>query len=183
MKDTKQKLSPLSIALHWLVAIGMIGMIFYGQYIEDLPAGPDKWQGIGLHKSIAMILLVLIVARVLWRLINKLPKPLSADAPKWQERAAVGAHLLLLLGTLLMPISGLMMSIGGGHSVAVFGWEVIAGSEDKIKWLGSLGHEIHEWGGQILLALIALHVLAALKHALIDRDGTLARMLGRRVES
>lgn len=182
MKDTKQKLSPLSITLHWLVAIGMIGMIFYGQYIEDLPGGPDKWEGIGLHKSIGMILLVLIVLRVLWRIANKLPQPLS-DAPKWQENAAVAAHMLLLLGTLLMPISGLMMSIGGGHSVAVFGWEVIAGSEDKIKWLGGLGHEIHEWSGKILLALIALHVLAALKHALLDRDGTLARMLGRRVES
>lgn len=181
MKDTKQKLSPLSIALHWLVAIGIIGMIFYGQYIEGLPSGPDKWQGIGLHKSIAMILLALIVVRIVWRIANKLPKPLS-NGPKWQERVAIAAHLLLLLGTLIMPVSGLMMSIGGGHSVAIFGWEIIAGSEDKIKWLGSLGHEMHEWTSKILLGVITLHILAAFKHAIFDRNGTLSRMIGRRIE-
>ncbi|MES9855083.1 MAG: cytochrome b/b6 domain-containing protein [Sedimenticola sp.] len=72
-----------------------------------------------------------------------------------------------------------MMSIGGGYPVGVFGFEIIARSEDKIEILSKIGHVIHGLGGKLLIALILLHIVGAIKHERIDKDGTLSRMLGR----
>ncbi len=78
-----------------------------------------------------------------------------------------------------MPISGFMMTIGGGYPVGIFGFELIAHSEDKIEILSEAGHLIHGLGGKLLIALILLHAVAAIKHERLDKDGTLSRMLGR----
>ncbi len=127
---------------------------------------------------IGIILLVAALARLLWRTNRGFLIPLSTQ-PKWQESLAHTVHWVLLLATLLMPLSGVMMSIGGGYPVGVFGFEIIARSEDKIEILSNIGHVIHGLGGKMLFALILLHIVGAIKHERIDKDGTLSRMLGR----
>ncbi|MDD1780828.1 cytochrome b [Enterovibrio sp. ZSDZ35] len=172
--------SPLSkqtIFLHWLVAISFIAVLAFGLYVEDLPKGPEKGEMIGLHKSFGFIILVLASSRILWR-VKEGPISSIPGSPSWQEKAAKGVHHLLLLATVLMPISGIMMSVGGGRGLDVFGMTLIAAGEKK-EWLGAVGHTTHEVLANIVIAAIVLHVLGALKHHLVDKDATLKRMTGR----
>lgn len=177
MRDTHEKFTLPTIGLHWLIAIAMIAMLIFGLYIEDLPRSPDKGALIGLHKSIGVLILVFAVFRVYWRHLNKFPKAIT-ELPNWQEKLAKLTHWVLLLGTLLLPISGIMMSIGGGHSIAVFGLEVFSSSGEKIDFLSEAGHIVHGFGGKLLIFFIILHVVGAIKHQVLDKDGTISRMFG-----
>ncbi len=73
------------------------------------------------------------------------------------------------------------MAIGGGHAVGVFGFEIIAGSPDKIEMLSQIGHTAHGLGGKLLILFVLVHFIGAIKHQSIDKDGTLSRMLGIKV--
>ena len=180
MKDTFEKFTLTTVSLHWIIAIGIIAMLAFGLVIEDMPRSPEKGELIGLHKSFGVLIFVLAVARIGWRVRNKFPEPLSL-MPNWQEKLAKITHWVLILGTVLMPISGVFMSIGGGHSVGIFGLELIAGSEDKIEVLSEIGKVMHGLGGKLLIGFIILHFAGALKHQFIDKDGTLQRMLGKTI--
>lgn len=178
--DKKAQFSKMTVILHWVIALAMIGMLAFGLYLEDMPRSPEKGELMGLHKSIGILVLLLASYRVIHRLINKMPRPIK-PMPEWQEKTATGTHLFLLLGTLFMPLSGVMMSVGGGRAVNVFGLELLAAG-DKIEWLRELGGIVHGFGSTLLIIVILLHVAGALKHQLIDRDGTMKRMLGSRVD-
>jgi len=179
MKDTRERLSAVTVGLHWLVAAAIIGMLAFGLYIEDMERGPDKGTMMDLHKSIGVTILALAALRILWRWRNGFPVALSA-MPRWQHIAAHAVHGLLLLATVLMPLTGIMISLGGGHGLPLFGLTLVAEGATKLEILKTIG-ESHGTIAWILIGVIAVHVLAAAKHQVIDRDGTLRRMLGRRV--
>ncbi|MEP2531026.1 cytochrome b [Shimia sp.] len=161
---------------HWVVALLMIGMLILGIYVfKVLPRGPDKGALIGLHKSIGLLVLVLGSWRVAWRLKQGF---LAALHSGWQEKLANLVHWVLLAGIVVMPLSGLAGSYFGGRATGFFGLFTIPAGP-KIGWIDSLAHGVHGAFAMIMIAAILLHVLGALKHALIDRDATKARMTGR----
>ncbi len=171
-------LSKTTVVLHWLVALCFIVMLCVGFYMVDLPRGPDKGEIYGIHKSVGAIVLLLVVGRIAWRIKEgKLP-PVSPILT-WQDKAAKGLQHFFYLATLCMPISGIMMSVGGGRGLKVFGVSVISSGE-KINWLGSLGSDIHFYCAWALVVGISLHILAALKHHFLDKDIRLVRILGRK---
>ncbi|ODS11622.1 cytochrome b [Vibrio scophthalmi] len=172
-----QSLSWQTIGFHWLTAVMFIAIFAVGWYMVDLPRGPEKGELIGLHKSFGAILLVVAFARIAWRLKEGPIAPASIVEP-WQDKLAKAIHGLLMLATLLMPLSGIAMSVGGGRGADVFGWFFI-GEGEKIQWLQELGGAIHGWSVNIIIAIVVLHVAGALKHQLMDKDGTLSRMFGR----
>ncbi len=182
MKDTFEKFSSITVGFHWIIAIAVIGMLAFGIYMEDLPDSPEKGDLYGIHISIGVIVLVVASLRITWRIINKFPIPLST-MPKWQERIAKLAHWVLIIGTVMMPISGLMMNLGGGRSLNIFGYELIAESGIENEFLSGFGHTVHEFGGKLLIIFVVLHVIGAIKHQFIDKDGTISRMAGKRVIS
>lgn len=172
-----RKLSGTTISLHWLIAIGMIGSLIFGLYVEDLPSTPDSGELIGLHKSLGLLVLLFALIR-LWNTTKTgFPAPLSV-ATKRQQKMAKAVHLLLLAGTILMPLSGILMSVGGGYPVGFFGIGIIPAQEEN-ELLSQLGHITHGLGGNIIIATIILHTAAAIKHSVIDKDGTLRRITGR----
>lgn len=173
-----KKLSKPTIALHWLTGLTFIGIFVLGKVFESMERSPEKFELLGIHKSLGVILLVIATTRLIWRFKEGAIES-AAPMPRLQEIAAKSIHHLLLLGTLLMPISGIMMSIGGGRGIDVFGW-VLYSKGEKIEWLGSLGSNLHGIGATVLMVAVALHVLGAIKHQVIDKDGTISRMLGRR---
>ncbi|MGE0856140.1 MAG: cytochrome b [Hyphomicrobiaceae bacterium] len=180
MSSYPQRLSGTTIGLHWLLAIGMIGMLVFGLVLEDMPRGEAKAAAMWWHKGLGVAVLAFALWRIGWRLAEGMPKPVT-PMPPWQKRMAAATHGFLLLGTIFMPVSGLMMSLGGGRPVDVLGLFIIPAPE-KIAWMDQAGHVIHGLGSKLLIAAIVLHVAGALKHQLLDKDGTVARMMGRRVE-
>lgn len=178
---SSKTISPLEIALHWVVGLGMIGLITVGIIMTRT----ENFALYGLHKSVGMLLFVVILWRAVVRLSKGWPENVSKGAA-WEHGLARVIHWVLILGTILMPISGMMDSYFAGHGLSIFGLELAAGSADAEgkplainASLGELGEEVHGTLGNILIAAIALHVAGALKHQLIDKDGTLGRMLGR----
>lgn len=178
MRDTVEKFSVLTVALHWVIAIGIIGLLAFGLYLEEMPRSPEKGMLIGLHKSFGILVFVLAVIRIIWRILNKFPKPLR-QLPNWQAALAKLTHWMLIIGTVLMPVSGVMMSIGGGHPIGFFGFELVAGVGHKDEVLSEIGSILHGVGGKVFIALIVLHLIGVFKHLLLDKDGTVQRMLGR----
>lgn len=182
MKDTFEKFNFPTVGFHWIIAIAMIAMLAFGLYLEELPRSAEKGQLIGLHKSFGVMVFGLALLRIIWRIKNKFPAPLST-LTSWQAKLAKFTHWFLIIGTALMPISGVVMTVGSGRSVSVFGLELIAGSGDKIEALSNVGHIMHGLGGRLLILFIVLHAVAAIKHQFFDKDGTLTRMVGGRVKA
>ncbi|WP_028111486.1 cytochrome b [Ferrimonas kyonanensis] len=185
MKDSKQQLAPLTVALHWIVGLTLMALLAVGIYMEE----NEAYALYPIHKSIGMLIVVVALARIGWRSRQGWPQPLSKES-RPQRLLATAVHWTLIIGTVLMPVSGMMMSGGGGHGLEIFGWQLLAANPDPAnpqavlplsESLAGLGHELHELGGNLMIAAIVLHVAGALKHQLMDGDGTLSRMLGRRV--
>ncbi len=185
MKDTKNQLSFLSVSLHWLIAIGMIALIAVGIYMAE----NEAFSLYPIHKSIGVIILGFILLRIYWRIQNGWPVALSDYKPA-EVRIARIVQWLLLIGTVMLPISGIMMSGAGGFGVSVFGLELIAKNPDPVNagkvialnpTVAQIGHVVHSWGGNILIAAILLHLIGAIKQKLLYKDGAMARMLGKQV--
>ncbi len=179
MTDQKDRLSIQTIGLHWLLALAMIGMLAFGLILEDMPKGDTKTALMWWHKGLGVAILVLAVWRLGWRMNQGFPAALS-HAPAWQETAATLAHWFLLLGTLFMPISGMLMSLSHNRSIDVLGLFTIP-ALGEIEALHDVSEAVHGLGGKLLIAAIILHVVGAIKHEAIDKDGTMARMAGRQV--
>ena len=179
MKDTREQLSAMTVGLHWLIAAAIIGMLAFGLYIDGLERSPERTSLMDLHKSIGVTILALACLRMLWRWRNGFPV-LLGQAPRWQKAAAHAVHGLLLLATVLMPLTGILSSIGGGHGLPLFCLTLVADDGVRQETLHAIG-ETHGAIAWILIVLIGIHVAAALKHQVIDRDGTMRRMWGRRI--
>ncbi|WP_425334296.1 cytochrome b [Polynucleobacter sphagniphilus] len=96
--------------------------------------------------------------------------------PVWQERAMQLTHFALYLLMMVIPLVGWLMSSAKGYTVNYFGLFELPDLLSKDKALGHQLKDLHEYLADILVALVCLHVLAALKHQFIDKDGLLSRM-------
>ncbi len=185
MSHSPSSLSKITIHFHWLIALGIIGMLAFGIYIEEFVPGrladgtrnPFRGELMFFHKSFGAIILLLAGARVGWRFIEGWPEPASIYK-RIEVIAAKATHWLLLLGTLIMPLSGIIMSQAAGRAVSVFGLFNLPTIVPESKAIGDVGHVVHEFGAWILIGVIAFHIAGALKHHVIDKDETLKRMLG-----
>ena len=169
-----------AIALHWLLAVLIIGMLWLGFSLEDIPRDtPARGYYVNLHKSFGVLVLLLVLVRMAWRARHKAP-PLPAGMPRWQAQAAVWSHRLLYVCMLLQPLSGYLASAFGKFGVKFFGIPLPQWAWES-KPVQSFFGTIHGVVAVTLLVLVALHVAAALKHLLVDRDQVFQRMWpGRR---
>lgn len=163
-----------AIILHWTLAIliaGMLGLGWAMMTIEHSPSGP--WY-FNLHKTIGMIVLVLVALRILWRLGHR-PAELPASLPRWQVTGACIVQRLLYAGMIIMPVAGLIGAFYSRSGVTFLGIRLASWrfpDHDTAEFFFSI-HSALAW---VLVALIVLHAAAALKHLLIDRDQVFQRM-------
>ena len=173
--DTPARYTRTAMALHWLIAILVIGQFVWGWYMQTIPKQPVglRVDAFNLHKSIGMTIFLLMVLRLAWRATHA-PPPLLA-MPRWQARAADASHILLYVVLIAQPVIGYLGSEYSGYPVKYFGMTLPgwAGKDVALKDFLSGAHLVNSW---LLAGLVALHVVAAIKHALVDRDGLLARM-------
>ena len=161
--------------LHWLVFVAFIGMYSVAYLMTDLDPSPEKWQLYGLHKATGVVLLLIIIARIYVRLKNTIPhyeKPLKA----LHKFASHQNFKLLYLAMFLMPISGIIMSLMGGHPINMFLFTIPAISEGPTQ-IGTIFYQIHVWTSYLLIGLVALHVSGFLYHLVIEKNNLLKRIL------
>lgn len=160
--------------LHWGMALALLGMLAFGTRIADMEPGLANLWMYGLHKSIGLILLALVVLRLIWHRISPPPAPLGAPG-SWANRLARAAHALLYLLLLAIPLSGWIASSASGLDVMLFDRWVIPPIAPVSEAWENAGWAAHGLLTKLLVGVIALHAAGAVKRQ-IDDDGTLTRM-------
>lgn len=163
---------------HWTLAVLIPSLVGLGWYMMSVEEEPGSEWLFDLHMSLGLTAAALIAMRLFWRL-RHVPAALPSALPAWQVKASRYTHKLLYLLLILMPTSGYLGASFSGDSVAYFGVPTLswASKNDLIK---EQFFTIHSWIAWILVVAIALHVLAALKHLFLDRDGVFERMWPRK---
>lgn len=176
LRDSPHQYGPVSRLNHWLMAALVLAMLALGLYFPDLPPGAERSFWRTLHIALGTLGVPLLAFRLLWRALVAAPQPL-AQAPAARV-AARAVHLLLLLAVLAMLTSGVAMQWLGGRPVGVFELLRIASplsaSEAWQERMQQL-HGLLAWG---LGGLLAVHLLAALRHGWRDGRRFWGRMLG-----
>lgn len=178
MSPQTPRYTATAIALHWLLAVAIVGAFGVGLYMSDLPLSPTRLKLYNWHKWAGVTILALSALRLLWRLGHRPPADLPM--PAWQARAAHAVHLLLYVAFFAVPLSGWAYSSAAGFPIVWFGVLPLPDFVPVDKPLAHQLKELHEmlaWG---LALLVLAHIGAALKHHLIDRDGLLLRMMPAR---
>ena len=194
--NNNTKYTNIAIVLHWLIGIAILFMFVLGWFMTELPKETPKTTSFdifnlglitwgveeeqsqrsfyfNLHKSVGLSLLMLIVLRMYWRFTHRPPAFLNS-MKLWEKRLAKATHHSLYLLMFLIPLSGIIMSAGSKYGIKWFGIKVIPGFDDMA--IRELFYEFHEIFGLLLLLILILHILGAVKHSIVDKDGTLRRM-------
>jgi cytochrome b561 len=173
--DDLTRYTRTAIALHWLIALLVVGQFAWGWWMLGIPKQPvgPRAEAFNLHKSIGMTILALMALRLAWRVSHR-PPPLPPMV-QWQAAAARITHWMLYAALLVQPLCGYLGSEFSGYPVKYFGMTLPswAGKNVALKDLLSGVHLATSW---VIAGTVLLHVGGALKHALIEHDGLLARM-------
>ena len=175
-KNTQETYGSAAKSLHWLIALLVIGMLIFGFILTGLADNPTTSELIGVHKSVGLTILLLMIIRLCWRFIN--PQPLlPMTVPLWEQIAARSVHVFFYFALFLMPISGWVMSSLGGHPVNFWGWIDVRLPVAVNKPLAKQFFNVHTTIAWIIIGLLVLHIGAAIKHHFIEKNNVLRRML------
>jgi cytochrome b561 len=180
MKNTLSHYGWITISLHWLVAITVIGLFALGYWMVDL-GYYDPWykEGPDLHKSIGILLFMVMVLRIIWRTQQIKPHALDSHT-SLEKKAGSIVHGFLYSALFILMISGYLISTADGRAIEVFNQVSIASFGELFADQEDLSGLVHKYLAYALMFTVLLHALAAFKHHFIDKDKTLLRMLGYR---
>lgn len=181
LKNSKDRFGVVAQVLHWGVFVLFVALFVLAEMMEEAPKGPERRALYDLHKSIGITVLFVVFLRLSWRLANPLPET-AAVASKWIEKAASASHFLLYAVMFLMPLSGYVMSVSGGHEVGWFGMFYLPSMIGKNEGLHELAEEFHGATAKAIIALVSIHFTAALWHHFMVKDNVLRRMLPVRLK-
>jgi cytochrome b561 len=165
-----------AISLHWVIALLIFAAFPLGLYMHNLLASPYKLRLFNYHKWVGIAVLTLSVIRLVWRIVNR-PPDLPATMASWEKSVAVAMHILLYILILAIPLTGWLMSSATGFQTVLFGVIPIPDLVSKDKELGRLLLELHRNLNYLLIALVGMHIAAALKHHFLARDDVLRQMI------
>jgi superoxide oxidase len=176
LRDTPERYGSISIGLHWLTLIVLIGVYACINLTDLYPKGSEPREALKTwHFMLGLTVLVLVTLRLVNRLVGASPV-VTPPLPLWQQRLASAIHFALYALMLAMPILGWLVLSAAGKPVPFFGVQLpslLAENKDLAEQL----KEVHETIGTIGYFLIGAHALAALFHHYVTRDNTLVRML------
>ena len=184
MSAPSERYSSVAITLHWVIALAILGMIFGGWYMSDLPDGaPGQYFLYQMHKSVGITILLLSVARIIWRAMNP-PPPLPDDMNGLEKTASHLVHLGFYGLMIALPLTGwLYSSVSAKLDVPTVLYGLVSWPDvpfvDGLKTESASGvvNFIHSKLAWVALGLLALHVAGAIKHEISAEEGVLKRML------
>ncbi len=174
----------VAIALHWTIALLVIGNLVLGLRLESFK-GLSQFQMYQLHKSIGISVLLLTLVRIAWRLTHK-PPPYEPTLKNWERRLATATHHVFYFALIAMPLTGWIVVSASKYNIptmlfGVIPWPHIAPihaadatTRLRIDTVSAGTHEVIAFS---MIALVLLHVAGAVKHLVVDGDGTVARMI------
>ena len=175
-RNTSERYGLIAQGLHWIVALCVIALLIVGLLMTDMKQGPDMFKVYALHKSVGIVVLTLAVLRLIWKLTNPHPHSLPTHQ-KWERYLARLTHVFLYFAIIGMPLSGWAMSAAKNYPVSVFGLFTLPNIVPPSEEIAKLANQFHELTAYALIAAIGLHFAGAMKHHIIDKDGTLRRMI------
>ncbi len=164
---------------HWSMAILVVAMLAVGTVMVDWPDAElaTKLALYQWHKSLGLLVFALLVLRVLWRLAQPVPA-LPDGTSRFTRKASAWSHGLLYALMAGLPVTGYLMSSVNTLGVPTIAFGVIPiprllGPDAALELVFKT---LHNAFAVALMGVVAIHVLAAVKHAVIDRDGIWTRM-------
>ena len=176
---TSASYTRVAIILHWLIAIMIIGQIVGGKVMMAIAPSQMKFELFQLHKSFGFIILGLSVIRLVWRMTHKAP-PLPDGMASWERLGAHMSHYgfyILMIGT---PVAGWLMVSSATPRITTKIFKLIQVPHLPVpqsKSLEGAMETTHEYMAYAIIALLLLHIGAALKHHLVEKDDVLTRMI------
>lgn len=179
LKNTATHYGLIAKGFHGVMTLLILFQIGWGVWMTELHLyHPQYHSAPALHKSVGVIILLMAMARLAWRIIDP-PPPHVATLKPWERTLASRVTFLFYLLFLVTPVFGYLVSTADGHGFSLFGLvdipALLPAEKGREDWAG----EVHETLAFSLAVLIVLHVAAALKHKIIDKDDTMKRMFGR----
>ncbi|NRA23685.1 MAG: cytochrome b [Oleispira sp.] len=181
VKNSKSSYGWIAIVLHWLMAIGIFFLFGLGLYMVELTYYDTWYRGsLELHKSLGLTLLLIWIARIAWRWLNTSPK---MSGTKFEKKAAHTVHAVLYLLMLALMVTGYLISTADGRGIEVFSLIEVPAMSISIENQEDIAGDIHWAIAWVLMFMVGLHSLAAIKHQLINKDGTLMKMIRPKADS
>ncbi|WP_282607462.1 cytochrome b [Pelagibius sp. Alg239-R121] len=177
LSNTANGYGLVSKLLHWLIACCIIGLIGLGWWMVGL-SYYDTWyhRGLELHRAIGIVVLLMATVFVVWKILSPSPG-LQNELKPWEKLGARVAHILLLAAMFVIPLSGYVISTSSESGFTFFDLFEIPAILPKSESSRDLAIAVHYYIAYGLVAVVAVHAGAAIKHQLIDKHGTLRRML------
>ena len=174
--NTPERYGKLSVAMHWLMFLLLVGVYACIELREVYPKGSDPREALkSWHFTLGLTVFALVWLRLALRLFQQSPA-IAPPVTAWQNRLAKLVHLLLYVFMFVMPVLGWLILSGEGKAIPFYGLELPA-LIAKNKELAENIEDIHTTVAEIGYYLVGLHTLAALYHHYLVKDNTLRRML------
>ena len=175
LRNTADSFGLVSRLIHWVMAALILTLLPLGLSLASMQPGLANLWLYGLHKTLGLTALALVLLRLLWHRISPPPPPLGPPAA-WETRAAKAGHAALYVLMLAMPLTGWIASSATGIDVMFAERWVVPPIAPVSETIDQVGFAIHGILGKLLLALVVLHMAAAVKREM-EGDGTLRRMI------
>jgi cytochrome b561 len=176
LRNTHIAWGPIAKLFHWAIALLIFTQFALGWIAESYRLSPTKIQLFVWHKSIGILVLLLVVLRLVWRFVNPSPA-LPTNTPKSEALAARTSHALLYALMLAMPLSGWIINSAANIPLRVFWWWPLPAIVAPDKALEEIAKAVHLTLFVTLAVVVAVHIAAALRHHFVKRNDVLVRML------
>jgi cytochrome b561 len=176
-QDPIRRYSNVAVAFHWVTVALVLTQLWLGFSFADMAQGPERGQLFTWHRTVGALILIVVLARLTYRLVNP-PPPYPPELPRWERIAGTWNHRLFYLLLIAMPIVGVISTSGllPGSTIPLLGGIAIPKVPGISKDLGEMLGDVHAAAAWLLIALIAVHVAAALKHQFFDHNRVAGRM-------
>ncbi len=175
--NTETRFGLISKLLHWVIALGIIGLIVLGWWMVGL-SYYDPWyhDSLELHKALGVVVLALACFKIGWQTFNRTPKA-NKNLTRFERVASKAMHWTLYGLMIVVPVTGYIITTASGQGVSMFGIFELPAFLPKSDEVRDISTAIHYYFAYAGIVLVAGHAGAALKHNFVNGDDTLRRML------